>query len=107
MLPRAGTADVRRTVGDFLDHDFRWYFRVVAAAAEHEPIDLTAVTTPATLLAGKWDLLTAWDEVVAAAGRLPDAEVHVLPGSHFLPLEYPERIVAEVHDLAVRAGETT
>ena len=64
------------------------------------------MTAPATLLAGKWDLLTAWDEVVAAAGRLPDAEVHVLPGSHFLPLEYPERIVAEVHDLAVRAGES-
>lgn len=104
MLPRARTADVRRTVDEFLDHDFRWYFRVAAAAAEHAPIDLTTVTAPATLLAGRWDLLTAWDEVVAAAGRLPDAEVHVLPGSHFLPLEYPERVVAEVHDLAVRGG---
>ncbi len=104
MLPRAATTDVRQTMGEFLDHDFRWYFRVVVAAAEHAPIDLTAVSAPATLLAGKWDLLTAWDEVVAVAGRLPDGQVHVLPGSHFLPLEYPERIVIEVHDLAVRAG---
>ena len=104
MLPAAATSDVRRTMGAFLDHDFRWYFRLAQAASEHPPLDLTSVVAPATLLAGRWDLLTAWDEVVATAGRLPDAEVHVLPGSHFLPLEYPDRIVDEVYALAARAG---
>ena len=69
------------------------------------PSTSPSIDVPSTLLAGRWDLLTAWDEVVAAGRRLPDAEVHVLPGSHFLPLEYPERIVSELHDLAVRAGQ--
>ncbi len=105
MLPKAGTQDVRRTITEFLAHDFGWYFRVVQAAAEHETLDLASIDVPSTLLAGRWDLLTAWDEVVAASRRLPDAEVHVLPGSHFLPLEYPERILSELHDLAVRAGQ--
>ena len=89
MLPRAGTEDVRRTMTEFLSHDFSWYFRVVQAAAEHEPLDLTEIDVPATLLAGKWDLLTAWDEVVAAGRRLPDAEVHVLPGVALPPARVP------------------
>jgi hypothetical protein len=32
--------------------------------------------------------------------------VHVLPGSHFLPLEFPDELAGELRALAERAGLT-
>ena len=42
-----------------------------------------------------------WD-MLAAADRIGHARVHVLPGSHFLPLEYPEEIGGFLRELAAR-----
>jgi pimeloyl-ACP methyl ester carboxylesterase len=42
--------------------------------------------------------------VAALAAALPDARLVRLPGSHFLPLQYPEVLHAELDDLARRAG---
>jgi pimeloyl-ACP methyl ester carboxylesterase len=67
-------------------------------------MDLEFVTHPVTLVAGKHDLITSMDDMVEAAGRIPHAELRVLPGSHFLPLEYPEELADELDALARRTG---
>ena len=67
---------------------------LAVAASEHEPMDLSFVQCPVTLVAGRRDVLTSMDDVLAAAAQIPHAEVTVLPGSHFLPLEYPALVAA-------------
>jgi pimeloyl-ACP methyl ester carboxylesterase len=42
-------------------------------------------------------------DVVEAAARIPHAEVTVLPGSHFLPLERSALVHAALDELARRS----
>ena len=87
----------------FLRHDWQWYTKIAVAAAEHDPMDLHFVTCPVTLVAGKHDVLTSMHAVVAAAEQIPHAQISVLDGSHFLPLEHPEHLHDLLDDLARRA----
>jgi hypothetical protein len=41
-------------------------------------------------------------DLVEAASRIPDAVLHVLPGSHFLPLEFPDELAQELNALLAR-----
>jgi hypothetical protein len=50
-------------------------------------------------VAGAVDALTSQADVLAYAAQVPHATVHTLPGSHCLPLEYPDRIMDMLHDL--------
>ena len=92
---------------EFREHDFRWYFSLAVAAAEHEPMDLAFINVPVTLVAGRYDVLTSMHDMVEAASRIPHAELHLLPGSHFLPLEYPDELAAELQRLAERTDLPT
>jgi len=103
VLPGAKPDRLIPTLDEFRHHDFRWYFNLAIAAAEHEPMDLAFVQAPVTLVAGRYDVLTSMHDMVEAASRIPHAELHLLPGSHFLPLEFPDELVAELRRLAERA----
>ena len=70
-------------------------------------MDLTFVTAPVTLVAGRYDVLTSMHDMIEAASAIPHAELHLLPGSHFLPLEYPDPLAAELRRLAERTDLTT
>jgi pimeloyl-ACP methyl ester carboxylesterase len=89
---------------EFREHDFAWYFTLALAGARHEPMDLAFVKVPVTLVAGEHDLITSAVDMVMAAGRIPHSELRVLPGSHFLPLEYPDELADELDALVRRAG---
>jgi pimeloyl-ACP methyl ester carboxylesterase len=89
---------------EFCEHDFAWYFTLALAGAKHAPMDLSFVTVPVTLVAGEHDLITSAVDMVFAAGRIPHSELRVLPGSHFLPIEFPEELADEVEALARRTG---
>jgi pimeloyl-ACP methyl ester carboxylesterase len=102
VLPRATPDRLIPTLEEFRDHDFRWYFTLAVGAAEHEPMDLAFVTVPVTLVAGRYDVLTSMHDMVEAASRIPHAELHLLPGSHFLPLEFPDELADELRRLAER-----
>jgi pimeloyl-ACP methyl ester carboxylesterase len=104
VLPAARPERVMAMLEEFREHDFRWYFNLALAGAKHAAMDLEFVTHPVTLVAGKHDLITSMDDMVEAAGRIPHAELRVLPGSHFLPLEYPEELADELDALARRTG---
>jgi len=104
VLPRATPDRLLPTLQEFHEHDFRWYFTLAVGAAEHEPMDLSFVTVPVTLVAGRYDVLTSMHDMVEAASKIPHAELHLLPGSHFLPLEFPDELAAELRRLAERTA---
>ncbi|MBA2445076.1 MAG: alpha/beta hydrolase [Nocardioidaceae bacterium] len=94
---------------EFLAHDWDWYSRLVLAAGDHRPIDVSSVGFPVTLLAGRHDSITSSDDIVAVAQTIPGARVSVLPaGTHFLPLQYPGLMLEELRRLTLRevSGET-
>ena len=102
MRPQARTDVLVPMLREFLVQDWRWYMHLAVAAAEHEPMDLSFLTCPVTLVAGRHDVLTSMDDVLAYAEHIPHAEVSVLPGSHFLPMEFPELVRAALDELARR-----
>src|SRR5947209_81183 len=104
VLPRATPDRLMPALAEFRDHDFRWYFTLAVGAAEHEPMDLAFVQVPVTLVAGRYDVLTSMHDMVEAASRIPHAELHLLPGSHFLPLEFPDELATELRRLAERGS---
>lgn len=107
VLPAAKSERLIPALQEFREHDFRWYFSLAVAAAGHEPMDLAFVQVPVTLVAGRYDVLTSMHDMVEAASRIPHAELHLLPGSHFLPLEYPDQLAAELRRLAERTALPT
>jgi pimeloyl-ACP methyl ester carboxylesterase len=102
ILPAAKAERLIPALEEFRQHDFRWYFSLAVAAGEHEPMDLSFVKVPVTLVAGRYDVLTSMYDMVEAASQIPHAELHLLPGSHFLPLEYPDELAHELRCLAER-----
>ena len=106
VLPRATPDRLVPALEEFREHDFRWYFSLAVAAAEHEPMDLAFVQVPVTLVAGRYDVLTSMHDMVEAASRIPHAELHLLSGSHFLPLEFPDELAQELRRLAERTSLT-
>ncbi|WP_037329541.1 alpha/beta fold hydrolase [Saccharothrix sp. NRRL B-16314] len=93
------TGSLRR----YLQHDWRWYFTLALALGRSPRLDLTGVTCPTTVLAGRYDLLASTDGVVGPVAGLPQARVRMLPNTHFLPLEDPQVVVDELDLLLDRA----
>jgi pimeloyl-ACP methyl ester carboxylesterase len=102
MRPEARPELLVPMLREFLVQDWRWYMHLAVAASEHSPMDLSSLECPVTLLAGRHDLLTSMRDVVDTAARIPRAQVTVLPGSHFLPMEYPELVSVALDELARR-----
>jgi pimeloyl-ACP methyl ester carboxylesterase len=103
MRPAARPEIVTPMLGEFLRQDWSWYMGLAVAASEHSPMDVSFVQCPITLLAGRHDILTSMDDVVEAAAKIPHAQITVLPGSHFLPIEYPDLVSAALVELARRS----
>jgi 3-oxoadipate enol-lactonase len=104
MLPGADPDLLVPMLDEFRRQDWRWYMSLAVAAAEHAPMDLAFVRCPVTLVAGRHDVLTSMHDVLAAAGRIPHAQVSVLPGSHFLPLEHSDLLHTALGELARRSS---
>jgi pimeloyl-ACP methyl ester carboxylesterase len=102
MTPAAKPSIVTPMLSEFLRQDWRWYMGLAVAAAEHRAMDLSFVQCPTTLVAGRHDVLTSMHDVMDTAAKIPQAQITVLPGSHFLPMEYPELISTALDELARR-----
>ena len=103
MFPSADHEVVRQAVSEFLTTDVDWYFRLAVAAARHQRVSLRTIGVPTAFIAGKHDVLADNRDMRTAAGRIPGAVCHVLPGSHFLQMEHPERVHQELLELVGRA----
>jgi 3-oxoadipate enol-lactonase len=102
--PMITLAEVAR---QFARHDWTWFSCLVLAAAGHEAPDdaaMDALTMPVTVVAGDYDTLAPPADMAAFAAALPDARLVRLPGSHFLPLQFPDALAGELAALAVRAA---
>ncbi|QFZ22852.1 alpha/beta fold hydrolase [Saccharothrix syringae] len=99
-LPNPAVAALRH----FLRHDWRWYFTLALALARAPRLDLSGVTCPTTVLAGRYDPLARPDGVLGPVSALPQARVRLLPNTHFLPLEDPGVVVEELELLLDRAA---
>lgn len=103
MLPYADPRDVQPWVEAFFSQDWDWYFTLALALERHGRIDASFVKVPVTLVAGAIDALTSHADVMECAREIPHATVHSLPGTHCLPLEFPDKIMDMLRDLYVRA----
>jgi len=85
-----------RTLREFSRHDWRWYSHLVRAGERHPPMAIDAVTCPVTFVSGTFDVLASSKDIRAVAERHAGARTVELPGSHDLPLEYPEVLRREL-----------
>lgn len=88
----------------FADHDWPWYSRLARAVGDHPPIDLSAIEVPVTYLAATWDAITSAKKMRAAAETTPHCRYVELPATHFVPLQFPNRMSAELDDLVERCS---
>jgi len=103
MRPAARAEVLTPMLGEFLRQDWSWYMSLAVAAAEHASMDVSFVRCPTTLVAGEHDVMTSMHDVMSTAARIPGAQITVLPGSHFLPMEYPDLINTALAELAARS----
>lgn len=104
MLPYARAEDVGPWVRSMLNQDFNWYFELALALARHDEVDPSFIRCPVTIVSGAIDMLTSQQDVLRYAAKIPHAEVVSLPGTHCLPLEFPDRITDLLRDLQARVS---
>lgn len=103
IMPSAKSEDIVAWLETFAQHDFAWYFNMFPAAGEHERMDPSFIDVPITVAAGGFDPLTSMLDVVAFAKEIDHAEIHVLHGTHFLPLEFPDDIMSMLDGVVARS----
>ena len=86
---------------EFARHDWTWYRHLSVALADHAPLDVSGVRCPVTFVAGRFDSLVDVADVRRAARSVPGARFRELLGTHFLPLQYPDVMLAELRHLAL------
>ena len=91
---------------EFSRHDWIWYRHMSVALADHAPLDVSKVRCPVTFVAGRYDSIVDIEDVRAAARSIPGARIRELMGTHFLPLQYPEVMLEELHRLTGRASSS-
>jgi pimeloyl-ACP methyl ester carboxylesterase len=100
----ADTAHVRELVRDFLSMDVAWYGRLASAMRRHEPMDLATVGCPVVYVSAGQDFVTDPGAVEAAAKQTPTARVERWDATHFLVVEYPDRVRVTLLALATEVG---
>lgn len=104
IMPSAKSEDIVPWMETFTKHDFAWYFNLFPAAGEHERMDPSFIEVPITVAAGGFDSLTSMLDVVGFAKEIEHAQVHVLHGTHFLPLEFPDEIMGMIDGVLAQSA---
>ena len=91
-----------RVLRRFADHDWPWYSRLARAVGDHPPMDLSVIDMPVTFLAGTWDSVTSAERMRAASAQTPHSRYVELAATHFLPLQFPQRMSTELDRLVDR-----
>ena len=102
--PLPDPASSAAVVRQFAAHPWSWYSELLLAAGDHPAMDTGFVSFPVTLVGGTLDVGAAAPDVRAATTTIPQARFVPLVGTHFLPLEQPDRLHQELVALAKRSG---
>ncbi|MGH3797923.1 MAG: alpha/beta fold hydrolase [Pseudonocardiaceae bacterium] len=103
MLPVADPFDTARAAQRFLQHHWGWFLGLALAVAAGPAQDLRLLRCPVTVLAGRHDVFTDVRRIAARLAGVPQTRLRILPASHFIPLEAPEVVLAELRALQHRA----
>lgn len=100
--PTANVEVLVEVLQSFADSDLRTLLTIYEeVVGDADPAILREVQAPTLLVAGKRDRFTTEAMVNSMLTRLPAAEKVVYEkASHFLPLEYPERLAADISAFA-------
>ncbi|MDQ3627388.1 MAG: alpha/beta hydrolase [Actinomycetota bacterium] len=104
MLPGAPSTVVKPAVSEFLTTPVDWYMHLALHTSQHERVTLSTVRVPTTFVAGRWDVLAGTGDLRSAADDIPGARYVELRGSHFLPMEQPRAVHAELLALLHRVS---
>jgi pimeloyl-ACP methyl ester carboxylesterase len=102
MMRRADNSVVRDAMSEFLTTDVDWYMHLAVAAAEHPRVSLSSVTVPTAFVAGRYDVLASAKDMASAAQRIERATYTEIAGSHFVQMEHPDLVHAELEHLLGR-----
>jgi pimeloyl-ACP methyl ester carboxylesterase len=91
-----------RVLRQFANHDWPWYSRLARAVGDHPPVDTSGIDIPVTYLAGTWDAITSAERMRAASAKTPNSEYVELPATHYVPLQFPDRMATELGSLIDR-----
>lgn len=100
----ADLGHVREALRDFLAMDVTWYGHLASALQRHEPMDLSAVTCPVVYVSAGQDFVTDPAAVEAAAEQTLRGRIERWDATHFLVLEYPDRVRDMLLELANDVG---
>jgi len=105
IMRSARSEDIIPWLDAFAQHDFSWYFHMFGPAVEHEAMDLAFVDPhcPVTVAAGGLDTLTSMLDIVEATRKIAHAQIHVLHGTHFIPLEFPDQVMSMIDGVLLRS----
>ncbi len=102
MTRNADNAVVRQAVGEFMTTDVDWYMHLAVASSHHPRVELSSIKVPTAFVAGRYDVLASARDMASAARRIPQATYVELSGSHFITMEHPDLIHAELRHLLGR-----
>ncbi len=104
MFPLAHPELAQRAVKEFLQTPIEWYFHLALHTHRHQRISLSKIDVPAVFVAGRYDLLAGPKDMLTAAERLRDASYVELVGTHFIQMEKPDEVHAELLDFLERVA---
>ena len=102
--PNATNEDLRVMLDEFITTHPSWYAELAKAVSRTTRISLSGVEVPTTFIGGRRDLLVGAKHVRSAADRVRDSRYLGIDGTHFLPLEFPDIMTAEIHALLERVA---
>jgi len=81
-----------------------WYGRLASAMRRHEPMDVERISCPVVYVSAGKDFITDPTAVEDAADRTPHGRVERWNGTHFLVVEFPDRVRERLLKLAADVG---
>lgn len=102
--PKADTENVRKLLSEFATTEPGWFAHLALNTADHARISLSKVKVPTVFISGTWDILTGAGDMRSAADRIAGSRYIEFPGSHFLMIEYPDEIHAELRAFVGRVS---
>jgi 3-oxoadipate enol-lactonase len=102
--PAADTAELRALMQEFCTTHPSWYAKLALGVSAHKRVSLSGIDVPVTFIAGRWDVLTGARDMSTAAQRVKGSRYRELEATHFIPVEFPEVVLAELKQLIARVG---
>ncbi len=92
---KAGEEVIRNLVDDYAELDFEAYAQIMLEIGRHDARQsLDKIKSPTLIIAATADFFTPVKVSQMMEQTLPDAALHILSGgTHYAPLEYPEKII--------------